>query len=105
MSHHEPELETLAPGRNEASSTAALAGHARAQQPAAVWLSRSRRRDVDPPPEQGGSNRSLSFARSAQRFRAPTSIGGAGTAKRGGAESAPSSHASIRGCSHKYSVE
>jgi hypothetical protein len=38
---------TTASGRDEASSTAALAGHARAQQPAAAWPSRTRRRDRD----------------------------------------------------------
>ena len=42
----------------------------------------------------------------AAHYRGITAAGGgAGTAKRGGAESAPSSHAPIRGCSPEYSVE
>ena len=51
-----------------------------------------------------GSTDRSGFARSAQRLRVPSSIGRDGTAKRSGAESQPSSHASIRGCSHKYTV-
>ena len=58
---------------------------------AAAWPSRTRTRDRDPP-EQGVSNRSLSFAGSAQRLRVPTSGRRSRDAKRGGAESAPSSY-------------
>ncbi len=90
-------VQATACTRNRTSSPAVLAANARAQPPAAAWPSRTGRRDGDPLTEQDGSNRSLSFAGRAQRLQVPTSMGRAGTGRRGGAALQPSSRASIRG--------
>jgi len=52
--------------------------------------------DQEKGPRWGVSNRSLSFAGSAQRLRVPALIGGSGNAKLGGAELASSCDSSIR---------